>query len=157
MDCRVAAVTVSSVEPETAPDVAPIVEVPAARALAKPLAVIVAVAGVAELQATLAVRFWVLPSLNVPVAVNCCVSPLATDGLTGVTAIDCRVAAATVRVVEPVTTPDVAVIVEVPTATPVAKPAAVIVAVAGVAELQVTLPVKFCVLLSLNVPVAVNC
>jgi hypothetical protein len=157
IDCRVAVVTVNVVEPKIAPDVALIVEVPTAKPEAKPPAVIVAVAGVAELQVTLPVRFCVLLSLNVPVAVNCCVRPLATDGFAGVTAMDCRVAAATVRVVEPETTPDVAVIVEVPTATPVAKPPAVIVAVAGVAELHVTLPVRFCVLLSLNVPVAVNC
>ena len=40
--------------------------------------------------------------------------PLATLGLAGVTAIDCRAAAVTVSTVEPVMPPSVAVIVEVP-------------------------------------------
>ena len=54
---------------------------------------IVAVVVVPELQVTLEVRFWVVPSLNVPVAVNCCVAPLEIDGFAGVTAIDCKVRA----------------------------------------------------------------
>lgn len=41
--------------------------------------------------------------------------------------------------------------------TPVASPPAVIVATPAVCELQVTDPVRFCVELSENVPVAVNC
>jgi len=45
----------------------------------------------------------------------------------------------------------------VPAATPVANPPAVIVAVPLVCELQVAELVKFCVELSENVPVAVNC
>jgi hypothetical protein len=57
--------------------------------------------------------------------------------------MDCSVAAVTVKTVEPESAPDVALIVEEPTATAVANPPAVIVAVAGVAELQVTLPVRF--------------
>ena len=48
-------------------------------------------------------------SEKVPVAVNCWVRPLAIAGLAGVTAIDCRVAAVTVRTVEPVTPESVAV------------------------------------------------
>ena len=66
-------------------------------------------------------------------------------------------AAVTVNVVDPTTAPLVALIVEVPTFTAVAKPAALIVAFAGVPDAHVTLPVRFCVELSLNVPVAVNC
>ena len=66
-----------------------------------------------------------------PVAVNCCVAPLAIDGFAGVTAIDSSVAAVTVSTVEPVTPSDVAVIVDGPVATPVARPAAVIVATDG--------------------------
>jgi hypothetical protein len=71
------------------------------------------------------------------------------DGLAGVTAIDCRTAAVTVNTVDPTTAPDVALIVLVPVATPVARPLPVIVATPDVAEAQVTWPVKFCVLLSL--------
>jgi hypothetical protein len=155
--CSVAAVTVSTVEPEIAPEAAEIVEVPAPAPVAKPAAVIVATAGVAELHVTLPVTFCVLLSLNVPVAVNCWVRPLAIEGFAGVTAIDCKVAALTVRTVEPEIAPEVAEMVEEPTLAPVASPVALMVATVGVAALHVTLPVKFCVLLSLNVPVAVNC
>jgi hypothetical protein len=74
---------------------------------------------------------------------------LAIDGLAGVTAIDCRVAAVTVSTVEPTADPDVALMVLVPTPAPVAKPPVVMVAVPGVPDAHVTEFVKFCVLLSL--------
>ena len=80
---------------------------------------------------------------------NCFVRPLATDGFAGVTAIDCSVAAVTVRTVEPTTDPEVALIVLLPTASADANPAALIVAVAVVPEAHVTDAVRFCVLLSL--------
>jgi hypothetical protein len=134
-----------------------IVEVPTPAPLASPDALIVAIEVVPELHVTVPVRFCVVPSLKVPVAVNCWVAPLVIDGFAGVTAIDCSVAAVTVRTVEPLIAPDVALIVEVPTPAPVARPAVVIVAIAVVPELHVTVPVKFCVEPSLNVPVAVNC
>ena len=79
------------------------------------------------------------------------------DGFAGVTAIDCSVAAVTVSTVEPLMAPEVALIVLVPTPTPVAKPPVVMVAVEVVAEAHVTDAVRFWVLLSLKVPVAVNC
>jgi hypothetical protein len=79
--------------------------------------------------------------------------------LAGATAIDTSVAACavTVKVVDPEILPDVAVIVVVPPATPVARPLDEIVAVAVFDELQATDPVMFCVVLSEYVPVAVNC
>src|ERR1700733_7231650 len=157
IDCSVAAVTVSKVEPLIAPDVALIVEVPTPAPVARPVALIVAVAVVPELHVTVLVRFCVVPALKVPVAVNCCVAPLAIDGFAGVTAIDCSVAAVTVRTVEPLIDEDVAVIVEVPTPAPLASPDALIVAVVVVPEDQVTVDVRFCVVPSLNVPGAVNC
>jgi len=157
IDCNVAAVTVSKVEPLMDDDFAVIVEVPTPAALARPAALIVAVVVVPELHVTVLVRFCVVPSLNVPVAVNCCVAPLAIDGFAGVTEIDCSVAAVTVSKVEPLIDDDVAVMVEVPTPAPVARPAALIVAVVVVPEDQVTVLVRFCVVPSLNVPVAVNC
>ena len=92
-----------------------------------------------------------------PVAVNCWVSPLAIDGFAGVTAMDTRVAAVTVSVVEPLTLPDVALMVEVPVATAVASPPAVMVATLVVAELHVAVLVRSCWLESVYVPVAVNC
>ena len=82
---------------------------------------------------------------------------MAIEGFAGVTAIDCSVAAVTVSKVEPLSDDDVAVIVELPTPAPVARPAALIVAMVVVPEVQVTLDVTFCVVPSLNVPVAVNC
>ncbi len=157
IDCSVAALTVSVVEPLMVPDTAVMVVVPIAIPVASPLALIAAVDVALELHVAVAVRFEVLPSLNVPVAVNCCVSPAATDGLTGVTAIDCSMAAVTVSVVVPLMAPDVAVTVVVPTATPVARPLVLIVAVEVADELHVAVPVRFMVVPSLNVPVAVNC
>ena len=80
---------------------------------------------------------------------NCCVIPLAIDGLAGVTAMDCSVGAVTVSNVEPTIEPEVALIVLVPAATPVARPPTVMVAVVVVPEAQVAEAVRFCVLLSL--------
>lgn len=71
--------------------------------------------------------------------------------------IPTRCAVDTVNPVEPLTVLKVAVIVELPGATLVTSPVLLIVATAGVEELHNTDPVMSCVLLSLNVPVAVNC
>ncbi len=76
-------------------------------------------------------------------AVNCSVVPALIEGPAGVTAIDTNVAAVTVSVVEPLIEPDVAVIVVLPCATLVARPAAPIVATLVVPELHVTVPVRF--------------
>ena len=84
---------------------------------------------------------------------NCWVVPAAIDGLAGVNTIDCKVAAVTVRVVEPCTVPEVAVICDDPAATAVASPCVpavlLIVAKFVFAELHVTDVVRSCVLLSL--------
>jgi hypothetical protein len=58
-----AAVTVNPVDPLIDPEVAWIVVLPAATAVAKPPLAIVATAGLVELQVTVLVRFSVLPSL----------------------------------------------------------------------------------------------
>src|ERR1700740_2757504 len=63
----------------------------------------------------------------------------------------------TVRVVAPLIVPWVALITDDPTATPVARPALVMLATLGVAELQVACPVMSRVLLSEYIPVATNC
>jgi hypothetical protein len=65
-----------------------------------------------------------------------------------------EVAAVTVRVVLPEMLPDVAEIIVLPTATAVATPEVLIVAVAGVPEAQVTDPVMSFELLSEYVPAA---
>jgi hypothetical protein len=157
IDTSVAAVTVRVVEPVMPTETALIVLVPVPTAVANPPAAIVATVVVTELQVAVPVKFCVELSEKVPVAVNCCVVPFAIEGFAGVTAIDTSVAAVTVRVVEPVMPADVASILLVPAATPEANPPAAIVATVVVTELQVAVLVKFCVELSENLPVAVNC
>ena len=73
-----------------------------------PLAVMLATDGLLEAQVTELVRFCVVPSLKVPVAVNCSVFPMAIEGFAGVTAMDANVAGVTVSVVLPETEPEVA-------------------------------------------------
>jgi len=72
--------------------------VPLANPVASPLELILAFAGVELAQFTVFIKFCVLPSLNLPVAVNCSVSPIPSDVLGAVTLIDCSAGAATVRV-----------------------------------------------------------
>jgi hypothetical protein len=75
---------------------------------------------------------------------------LEIDGLTGVIAIDCRVAAVTVSTSTGEVTPvKLAVMLLVPMPTPVANPAALIVATVVVAELHVTWLVMFAMVESL--------
>jgi hypothetical protein len=82
-------------------------------------------------------------------------------GFVGVTSIETSSKFVTVKSLVPETLPSVAVIVVVPVATELAAPslpaALLIVAVSGLLELQVTAAVRSCVVLSENVPVAVNC
>src|SRR5216684_1929418 len=137
------------------PLVAEIVDVPVPTLVARPVLLIVATPRVAEAHTAL-LSACVELSLNVPVAVNCCAAPLATDGFAGVTAIDTSTAGVTVSSVEPVMLPLVAEIVDVPVPTLVARPVLLIVATPGVAEAH-TAVLSTCVELSLNVPVAVNC
>jgi hypothetical protein len=67
-----------------------------------------------------------------------------------------KTAAVTVRIAELLTDPNDAVIVLWPGANPVASPLELIAATEDVREPQVTEAVRFCVLPSLNNPVAVN-
>ena len=60
-------------------------------------AVRVAAAAFEELQVAELVMFWVLPSLNVPVAVNCSVVPFAMDVFGPLIVMDCNVAAVTTK------------------------------------------------------------
>src|SRR5690349_10780494 len=108
MDTRVAAVTVRVVDPLTVPERAPTVVVPTLVPVASPPLEMVATPGDEELHVTVLVRFWVLLSVYVPVAVNCWFVPDEIDGFAGVTAIDTKVAAVTVRVVDPLTAPELA-------------------------------------------------
>ena len=74
-------------------------------------------------------------------------SPAGTFGLAGVTAMEDRIAGATVRVVFPEILPEVAEIVDVPTATAVARPLLFTVATDILDDLQVT-----CMVISWLVP-----
>jgi hypothetical protein len=113
-DTRTGAVTANVAEPVIVPEVAVIVVIPGVTLVAYPAAPIVATAGTVDAQVAVVVRFCVVPLLYVPVAVNCCVYPFATDAVPGVTAIEVNTAAVTVNVAEPLVVPDAAVIVAVP-------------------------------------------
>jgi hypothetical protein len=108
----------------------------------------VATADAELLQVTVVVRSFVVWSVNTPVAANCCFTPAATLGTAGVTPIEARVAAVTVRaalavIVLPGTE---AAIVLVPTVRVVASPfvpaALLIVATVAADVLQVTVFVR---------------
>ena len=94
-------------------------------------------------------------------AVNCFVVPSTMLAAAGVTPIDTKVAGVTVSVTAgDVTPPSAAVICEAPVAALVAKPFAplvlLIVATVLLDDVQVTLLVTSCVLLSVYTPTAVN-
>ena len=159
------AVTVRTVDPLTVPIVALMVEVPGGDGRGHPFdpaaLEMVATAVSDDAQVTWVVRFWVVPSVKVPVAVKGTAIPTGMLGLAGVTAIDWSVAAVTVSVVLPVFPESAAVMALVPTPTVLARPfdpaALEMVATAVVAEAQVTWLVRSWVELSEKVPVAVNC
>ena len=75
------------------------------------------------------------------------------------TEIDCSRGGVTVavRVVEPLTDRTVALMVVVPTVKLEASPVELTLATLGLDEFQVAVSVRSCVLLSLYVPVTVNC
>lgn len=136
-----------------------IVTDPRLRAVARPLTVIDATLLFDELQVTVPVMSCIVPSENVPVAVNCCNVPTGSDALAGETAMEFKVALVMVRVALEETAPKVAVMVATPGAMPMASPHApftLIVAAETLAEAHCTDVVKFCVLPSVNVPVAAN-
>lgn len=109
-----------------------------------------------ELHNTDAVMSWVLVSLNVPVAVNCFVVPMAMLGLAGVTAIETRLAPVTVSKAVPLVAPEVAVMVAVPGPVLVASPELLMEATFKFDDDQAT-EVNGWVLPSSKDPVAVNC
>ena len=157
MEDRVAAVTVRVAVPDLPLKAAVMVAVPATLAVARPLLFTVAVVVLDELQVTCAVIFWVVESEYVPVAVNCWVVPAALLAVAGVTAIEDRVAAVTVRVAVPDLPLKAAVMVAVPATLAVARPLLLTVAVVVLDELQVTCAVISRLVPSEYVPVAANC
>lgn len=157
IDTRVAGVTLSGAEPETLPRVALTVVEPCDAEVARPLEpetlLMLATAVEDDVQVTCELRFWVDPSVYVPVAVNCCWVPSAMLPLGGVTAIDTRVAAVTVSGASPMTLPCVAMTLVEPCAVAVARPfdpdALLTPATAGMDAVQATSVVRFCVVPSL--------
>lgn len=124
------------------------VVVPEPTVLAVPFALIVATPTSEDDQVTCAVRISVVPSLNVPVAVNCCELPWAIVGLAGVTLMEVKVASVTVNDALDDNPANSAVMIAVPLATPVAKPlvgeALLMVATEAGDEVQLTELVRFC-------------
>jgi hypothetical protein len=129
-------------------------------AVARPVAdPTVAMAGVPELQAApVVVTSMDGPKLKVAIAVNCWVVPTGIEAVAGITASDTNVAVFTVKVAEADRPPKVAVMTDVPGATPTARPdVGLTVAMARVPEVQLEDAVTSLVDPSLYVTVAVNC
>lgn len=126
-------------------NVAVMTEGPVAIAVTRPLLAAtvetVALAGVAELKLVVAVTFTLLPSEYLAVEVSCCVVPICIAGLTGVKAMESKLAGVTVSNVVAVLAPDTAVMTDDPIATPVANPVLLIVADAGVADVKLEIAV----------------
>ncbi len=158
IDCIAAAVTVSPKLLEAMLLwVAVMLAVPIATPVARPPALMLAMDGLELAQVTAFVRFWLVPSLNVPVAVNWTLVPLAIEELLALIAMDCNTAAVTDKATLFDVTPScVAVILLVPIATPLTRPVALTLATAEFELFQVAAPARLWVLPSLKVPVAVN-
>src|SRR5436305_552732 len=119
MEASAAGPTVRVVEPVTEPLVAETAVVPVATAAAMP------------------------PAVEVPVAMNCWVVPLAMVGLAGVTAMEVRATGGrTERTVLPTTVPLAADITDVPAPKAVARPPEVMVAAAVLDDDHVTEDVR---------------
>jgi hypothetical protein len=118
------------------------VVLPVAEPVAMPVLEMVAPAE--AVQITVEDTFCVVPLVKVPVAVNCCESPFATETLAGVTATDTRAAGATVKVVEPVFEFAAAVMLVDPCFKVETWPAAIVATVTS-EEVQVAVEVKSCV------------
>ena len=80
MEDRVAEVTVRIVIPETAPEEAVMIAVPAEPDVARPLLSIVATDGFDELQVNCGLILWPVPSENAPRTPNCWVAPAGVTG-----------------------------------------------------------------------------
>src|SRR5438874_5124322 len=104
METSVAELTVSEAVPLTEPDAAVIVAAPLPTLVTTPcvpvLLLTLATVVADELHCTVPVTFCVVPSLNIPVAVNCWVTPIGIEGNAGVTTILDSVAEVTVSDVE---------------------------------------------------------
>jgi hypothetical protein len=142
----------------TVPNAASIVDVPVPVVEIAPELLIIATPIFDEVHVTCPLSGSVLPSLNVPVAVNCCGEPKAIVGFTGLIAIELNVAFVTVNEATPTCPANTAVTVTVPGAIPVTWPydpsATLIVATDGFDDVHCTELVRSCVVPFVSVPVA---
>lgn len=150
------AITVATVEPAIDPRVAVMVACPAATAIAIPALLTVTTDESDDDHMTCAVRSCELPSLQVPVALNCCDPFASSEGAEGFTAIEVKIGV-TAMILEPLTDPMAADIVVVPGLSPVAMPEPLTLATLMEVDDQVACVVTFLLLPSLYEPVAVNC
>lgn len=150
-------VAVNSVDEEMPALIAVIVAVPAVWVCVNPRSGVGATSCADEFQVALAVRFWLVPSVKLPVAVNCCEAPAETVGFNGDIARETSWAGPTRATVVPVIPAEMAVSEEEPIAFVVAKPILEMVSTFGLDDFHVAIGVKSCVVPSVNVPVAVNC
>ncbi len=157
IEFKVGALTVKVAEPLMVPNLAVRVVTPSARLVASPLLFTLATVAAEELHFAVLVKFCVLPLLYVPVAVNSCVRPKATEGAEGVTEMEVKIAVVTVNVAEPLIVPEVALMAAVPGAIAVASPPLFTVATEVDDEFHRAEPVRLLVVPLLYVPVAVNC
>jgi len=149
--------TVSIVFPETPEADAVMVAVPPFLPWTSPEPRTEATLGLDDFHETPLKFVAVLPSENVPVALNLREVPRAIRGFGGFTLIETRCAVETVSPVDPLTAAKAALIVLLPVATLVSKPWLSMVAAAGFEDVQTEEALMSCVLVSLNVPIAVNC
>lgn len=94
-ETKLADVTLRVAEPVTPADVAVMIVVPWPTLLARPPAPTVATVKEEVVHLAELVRYCVLPSLKVPSALNCWVSPNEIEGVPGVTEIDLRIGGVT--------------------------------------------------------------
>jgi hypothetical protein len=157
MPSSVAAVTWTGCVVWTEPDVTVTLALPVATPSKSPAVLTLATAVFELAKDAVEVMFWVVPSLKTPVAVICNVCPNATERVDGESVIETRLAEVTFRVAFPETLDDEAVIVQAPALTAVAKPLLLMVHIALGEVVQETELVRFCVLPSDMVALAVNC
>lgn len=133
---------------------------PAPTILARPAvcgeSLIVAMLASLELQCPVPVMSLTVPSVYVPVAVNCCVNPSGTDASGGAIVMETSAAAFIVSEVDPLTPALVAVMFADPLPDVIANPV-LLIFTRSESEVHEALEVKSWVVPSLNVPMAVNC
>mgnify|MGYP007070596635 FL=1 len=158
MEDKTAWSTVRVVPPVIVPEVAVMIAVPKAKAVARPLLSTIATDILDELQMTCVVISKLVPSRYAPAAENCRVIPTGILGLAGVTDMEDRDAEITVRTVLPKEGSveklfgmvEVAVMVVIPGEIVVARPLLLIVATDVLDELQVICEVISLVVWSLK-------